>query len=105
MPRGTSLTIKEKLAIIEYAETNGSSLRALAKVFNVGKSHVGQILRHKEAVKQAACSAYGAKLKSRISLRQLQRLQQQYGDGEGESVLFLKLVFARRAFLWGDLLI
>lgn len=86
MPK-RSLTIREKLEIINYAELNNSSLRALAKVFNVGKSHVGEILKHKEEVKQAAIS--GETLKSKISLRQL---HQQYG-GEGER--FLKLVIAR----------
>lgn len=103
MPRGTSLTLKQQLAIIEYAELNGSSLRALARVFNVGKSHVGQLLKHREAVKLAACTVSSANLKNRISLRQLQRLQQEdHGDGEGEREhIIFKLVFAHRAFSTG----
>lgn len=80
MPKRCRLTVSEKLQIIEYAESNSLSLRAVAKVFNVGKSHVGEILRHRQEVKQAARSG-GAKLKSKISLRQL---QQQYGGSEGE---------------------
>lgn len=77
MPRRCSLTISEKLEIIEFAQYNKLSLRALANIFNVGKSHVGEILKHKTEILQAAKS--GAKLKSRMSIR---KLHQQYSATE-----------------------
>lgn len=63
MPRRSCLTIADKLKIIEYAELNKSSLRTLAGIFKVGKSHVGEILKRKVEICEAA--RCGAKLKSR----------------------------------------
>lgn len=63
MPRRSCLTIADKLKIIEYAELNKSSLRTLAGIFKVGKSHVGEILKRKMEICEAA--RCGAKLKSR----------------------------------------
>lgn len=80
MSKRSSLTISEKLDIIKYADSNRLSLRALARIFSVGKSHIGEILKHRTEIEEAAKS--GAKLKTRIGSR---RLRKHYGgDEQGE---------------------
>lgn len=50
MPR-SYLTLDEKLRIIDYSEEHRISLRKLARIFKVGKSLVGEIIKRKDEIR------------------------------------------------------
>lgn len=77
MPRRSCLTVAEKLRIVEYAEAHRVSLRAMARVFNVGKSHIGEILKRKAEILQAA--AEGAQSPK---TRRCHRVKEEEGESE-----------------------
>ncbi|KMY92887.1 tigger transposable element-derived protein 6 [Drosophila simulans] len=52
----TSLTLEEKMEVIQSQERNKLSVRDLAKKFNIGKTQAADILKHKQSIKEGLLS-------------------------------------------------
>ncbi|EDX15506.1 GD15259 [Drosophila simulans] len=52
----TSLTLEEKMEVIQSQEQNKLSVRDLAKRFNIGKTQAADILKHKQSIKEGLLS-------------------------------------------------